>query len=239
MGDAVQRGTEPKRSGPDLQAMGRTLMMRRWLAMAAVVVAGVQGGASARADLVFDNGQVNSFSGTEAGLVLVRDNPAPPPLVTTLYFQPGASSGDDLRAYGSSQLIILGGTIGDDLYGYDDARITMYSGLISDDIRALGRSRIELWGGTVTDSVAARENATLVLHGYGFNYAYGDIADLAGTITGFLKDGTAFSSIFDRSVTGTIRLESVPEPATLTLVALGGLALAGWRLQRRRLACPA
>ncbi len=220
--------------GPDLQAMGQPTMTRRWLVMAMAVMAVVLSAIPARADLVFENGLVNSFSGSEAGLVLVRDNPAPPPLVTTLYFQPGASSGDDLRAYGASQLIILGGSIGDDLYGYDDSRITMHAGTIADDIRALGRSRIELWGGTVTDTVAAREDATLVIHGYGFNYAYGDVADLVGTITGFLKDGTAFNSAFDRSLTGTIRLEAVPEPATLTLVGLGGLLLAGRQLRRRQ-----
>lgn len=211
-------------------------MKTRWmfLALTGLVLLGT---GSARADRIFNNGLVNSFSGTDPGFFIVRDNPFPPPLTTTLNVLPGAQSGDDLRAYGTSIANVYGGIIGDDLYGYDSSVVSVFGGVISDDIRALGTSRINLRGGTITDSVGAREYSVVTIYGTGFNYAYGTITDATGTITGYLADGTPLNSPFDRGTgnTGTIILaEPVPEPSTCALFSLGIGGLALWKRRQKK-----
>ena len=193
-------------------------------AIAAVFVSCV-----AHADLVFNNGLVNDFSGSASGLVIVADNPNGPPFATTLNYLAGATSTDDLNATGSSFLnVFAGSTVGDDLNVSGSSTAYMTGGTVVDDIRVRNSSVFHLSGGSIGDSVAARENATLFIYGYDFNFAYGAITAETGTLTGFLSDGTAISYGFDRGTTGaytgTIELVyAVPSPAGLALLGLAGL----------------
>ena len=199
-----------------------------WMCSAAAAAAFVSC-AVAHADLVFDNGLENDFSGSASGKVIVANNPNGPPFATTLNYLAGASNSDDLDATGSSVVRVFSGS-----FVFDDFNVTgsstayMTGGTVGDDLRVRNSSVFHLSGGSVGDSVAARENATLFIYGYDFNFAYGAIAAETGVLTGFLSDGTAISYAFDRgqtgSFTGTIELVyTVPAPAGIALLALAGL----------------
>ena len=184
----------------------------------------------AQADLVFENGLENDFSGAASGRVIVNDNPNGPPFATTLNYLSGASNTDDLNTSGSSVVRVFAGS-----FIFDDFNVSglstayMTGGTVGDDIRVRNSSVFHLSGGSIGDSIAARENATLYVYGYDFNFAYGAIAAETGVLTGFLSDGTAISYAFDRGTTGaftgTIELVyAVPSPAGIALLALAGLS---------------
>lgn len=197
---------------------------------ALAAVAGLSSVGVAHADLVFNNGLVNDFSGAATGAVIVADS-VDPPAHTTLNYLAGASNsiGSDLNATGSSTVnIFTGSLVGDDMNATDASMVNIYGGTITDDIRVRDASVVHLYGGSIGDSVAARETATLFVHGYGFNYAYGSISDDTGVLSGFLSDGTAFSYAFDRGTVGAytgsiVLVEAVPSPAGLAVLALAGL----------------
>lgn len=198
--------------------------------VAIVAASGLSVVGVAHADLVFNNGLVNDFSGAADGAVIVADR-VDPPAHTTLNWLSGASNsiGSDLNATGSSVVnIFTGSLVGDDMNATGSSLVNIYGGTIVDDIRVRDSSVVHLYGGAIGDSVAARENATLFVYGYGFNYAYGSISDDTGVLSGFLADGTAFSYDFDRgsagAFTGSIVLvEAIPSPAGLAVLALAGL----------------
>jgi PEP-CTERM motif len=140
-------------------------------------------------------------------------------------------SGDSLDragilAEGSSHVSILGGSI-----------FTDGSGLRSNTygIDALGNSQVSISGGTIT--VANNGGATLAINaadssqvkifGNNFNFPLGAIVPLSGTLTGTLPNGGIINWAFSRASTASITL--VPEPSTITLLALGAVGLAAMR----------
>lgn len=205
------------------------MLSMSWMrvAMSATVVASC--GGAACADLVFNNGLENDFSGSASGRVIVANNPDGPPFVTTLNYLAGATNTDDLISTGSSLLRLFAGSfVFDDLSAQDASTVVMTGGTIGDDVRVRNNSVFHLWGGSIGDTIASRENSTLFIYGYDFNWGYGAIAAETGTLTGFLSDGTAISYAFDRGTTGaftgTIELVyAVPSPAGIALLGLAGL----------------
>jgi len=208
-----------------------------WMYAAAPAAAVVHCGGIARADLVFNNGLENDFSGTADGNVIVADNPNGPPFATTLNLLADASNtvGSDLNVSGSSIVrVFAGSTIGDDLNATGASSVFMTGGTILDDIRVRNFSVFHLWDGSIGDSVAERGTATLFTYGYGFNWGYGATAAEEVQLTGFHSDGTALNVSFDRGTagafTGTIELVfTVPAPAGIVLLGFAGL-----RRSRRR-----
>jgi hypothetical protein len=74
------------------------------------------------------------------------------------------------------------------------------------------------------------QGGTINVYGSGFDYAYGPISASSGTLTGTLSDGSPLNLTFFQESPGEIILNPTPEPATLSLLALGGLAM----LRRRK-----
>jgi hypothetical protein len=69
------------------------------------------------------------------------------------------------------------------------------------------------------------QSGTINIYGSNFDYAYGAIADTSGTLSGTLSDGSAFDMTFYQDTPGEIVLHTAPEPATMSLLVLGGLAM--------------
>lgn len=149
---------------------------------------------------------------------------------------------DWLVGYGQSALTALSGSaavIGPvedgslDVLGGDfntvvvdgNGEVTITGGAMF-DLMASGGA-MDVFGGQIISDVEANGASVVTFHGSGFNYPYGPIPDLSGTLTGTLASGDSLSIGFNRS-TGTIVL--VPEPLTMSLMAAGGVSL----LRRRQ-----
>jgi hypothetical protein len=106
-----------------------------------------------------------------------------------------------------------------------------------------GGGTTNIWGGKITYSGYSRpynggycggivaESGTINIYGSGFNYPFGSISATSGELIGTLSDGSAIDLTFDLASSGQIVLYQAPEPATLPLLALGGLAM----LRRRNI----
>jgi uncharacterized protein (TIGR03382 family) len=126
---------------------------------------------------------------------------------------------DDVEARAASTIYINGGEIGMDIEAFAMGSIFIKGGLLGT-------------GGIFDTGFAARGNGLISLSGARFmvNGApapYGHIAASAGTLSGYLADGSFFEMPFERSQHGQIVL-TVPVPGSLPLVVLGLLALQ-WR----------
>jgi hypothetical protein len=76
-----------------------------------------------------------------------------------------------------------------------------------------------------------------LIYGTGFNYGYGTLPVDTGTLTGYLQDGTPIQDTF----TGGERIflvapgtTPVPEPTSLTLLAIGAAGLLGYAWRQRK-----
>jgi len=156
-----------------------------------------------------------------------------------------------LVAYNNSRLSISDGIISKLMVPNDDATVDVSGGGLY-AMEALGQSVISISGGTFSDHVWARnsstlnmtggaasklrayENSTITIHGYDFRTTGGLVLDGesvlgTGVLTGKWMDGTAWVMSIETNQAGATIL-AVPEPGTLALLGLGGLAA----IRRRR-----
>jgi hypothetical protein len=73
----------------------------------------------------------------------------------------------------------------------------------------------------------------LSIYGTNFNYAYGELPVDAGVLTGTLEDGTLIRDTFTGG-RNIYLVAPVPEPASLTLLAIGAAGLLGYVWRRRK-----
>ena len=141
-----------------------------------------------------------------------------------------------LSAANSSEVIMSGGAVGGPMEAslnvHDEARLTLTGGYVV-RLGAWDSSRIVIDGGAV-GRMSAHHSSSITFHGTDFQVSGGlslDGETVLGTglLTGKWFDGTAFSMpISNHGPDATIRV--IPEPATLALLAFGGLAI----VRRRR-----
>jgi hypothetical protein len=85
-------------------------------------------------------------------------------------------------------------------------------------------------GGTITSGLCADDAGVINIYGSNFDYGCGPIIPTHGTLTGTLADGSTLNLTFSQQSAGEIILNPAPEPATLSLLAFGGIAM----LRRRK-----
>jgi hypothetical protein len=139
-----------------------------------------------------------------------------------------------IQAWDSSIVNISGGYVGL-LYGTHGSNTMNISGGYVDTILAYSAITVNVSGGSISH-LQAWNSSTTVLHGYDFQATdglslIGDTVLGTGLLTGKWFDGTPWAmNILTHEATATILAVDVPEPATLALLCLGGLAL----LRRRK-----
>jgi hypothetical protein len=90
---------------------------------------------------------------------------------------------------------------------------------------------VNVFGGTLSGDILALASGIITISGSGFNFPFGDLVPLSGTLTGVLSDGTPLNVNFGRASTATITL--IPEPTT-GLFVVGGLVGMAASSRRRR-----
>ncbi|MCA9152484.1 MAG: hypothetical protein KDA92_24445 [Planctomycetales bacterium] len=110
----------------------------------------------------------------------------------------------------------------------DDGTIEIRGGLFAVEVKD---ARVSAPAGSVRE-LEAQSASVITLYGSNFNYPLGPIADLEGTLTGQLLDGSAISWSFLRAPTANIIL--VPEPSTFALSLVSALLLISVHRGRRR-----
>jgi len=132
----------------------------------------------------------------------------------------------DLYAYDSSTADVSGVSVYS-LYAYGSSTVSVTGGSVS-TLRAYNTSAVEVSGGTV-GYLYVYNNGTVTLHGYDFRATaglmlYGGRVLGTGILSGEWFDGTPWTVNISQNADGAI-IRVVPEPATLSLLSLGGLAV--------------
>jgi hypothetical protein len=127
---------------------------------------------------------------------------------------------------------VFGGQINCAVGVGDSGVINIYGGQITfEPLVAIGSGALNLYGGTLRGGLDARDQSTVRVYGYDFNY---DSTSLL--LDGFLADGSPFSLYLADEATFS-HIQLLPEPASLTLV-LAGFALLAGRFSRSRQETP-
>ena len=143
----------------------------------------------------------------------------------------GNGSVDYLVAYGTVN--ISGGSVNNILNAYGTSAVDISGGSVSSELGAYDNSTVDISGGSV-DSIHALNSSTVTFIGRTFRFGEGLSLDGDRVLgTGFLSgewyDGTRWTvNIAGNALDATILV--IPEPATLSLLALGALAV----IRRRR-----
>ena len=141
-----------------------------------------------------------------------------------------------LSARHTSTVAISGGTVSW-LFPQDSSTVNISGGTVY-QLVPLDSSTVNVSGGTVVYDLDARNTSTVTFHGQDFILGTGlslngDRVLGTGTLSGKWFDGTAWAVNISRNdASATIRV--VPEPATVSLLALGGLAVMRRRAKRLR-----
>jgi len=147
-----------------------------------------------------------------------------------------------LIAYDNSTVTIAGGWIGGALESpavcaVGNSTVAIFAGTLGDDLVAGGESNVTISGGSIEGDIYVRSTLAVDGHDYyidGQSFPYGGTLDSGGqpsrtgTLTCTLTNGGSLSNTFTIYDGGTLVL--IPEPATLSLLTLGGLPV----LRRRK-----
>jgi len=96
------------------------------------------------------------------------------------------------------------------------------SGGITEYVRTGDSSTMNLYGGTIANYINAWDSSTINVYGYGFSYSPSGGSWNGGQLSGFWLDHSPFSiDLYGTESYSHVNL--IPEPATILLVALGGL----------------
>ena len=144
----------------------------------------------------------------------------------------GGSIENGLVANQHSDVTISGGSIGNDLYAYNNSSVTISGGTVADKLFAGDTSNFAISGGRIGGDISIYGTLTVdgqafTIDGYslpsGGTFDSGGQPSRSGWLTSTLANGDPMANFFTIYSGGSLVL--VPEPASLSLLALGGLAL--------------
>jgi hypothetical protein len=141
----------------------------------------------------------------------------------------GGSFGGSLIADFSSQVRISGVSISEDLLASGNNQVSISGGSIGGGLNVYAFSQANISGGSIGGGLYALNSSQITIYGSGFNYPYGTLTG-RGLLTGTLASGEIINNAF--YVYGNARIVLVPEPATLSILTLGGLVLCRFRCSR-------
>ena len=141
-----------------------------------------------------------------------------------------------LRAYESSQVTVSGGSINNYLRAYASSQVSVSGGSIT-GLHAYESSQVTVSGGSIGRELRLDWDAVLTIHGSDFAVegtpvGYTELYSILGgdcynepyrQLTGTLLSGDPINNQF--RIGHDAKIVLVPEPATLLLLGLGGLAL--------------
>ncbi|MFP4216937.1 MAG: PEP-CTERM sorting domain-containing protein [Phycisphaerae bacterium] len=199
-------------------------------------------------DLFLDDGGFHIIEDTVTGSLYV-DYDVPPSTGTSVSIS-GGEVMDTVYTYGTSTLLINGGSIWGGQYieaivASDTSQVSVDSGTLGDTIVGLNDSAFRFAGGHLqgdfiiaAGEVGSYDRSTFTFVGHSFmidgdpapygTYDTGGTNFRQGSISGTLADGMSFATNYTMYDGGSIVL--VPEPLTASLLVFGGLAA----LSRRR-----
>jgi hypothetical protein len=160
-------------------------------------------------------------------------------MFSTVNFSGGTLNGP-LYAFDSSIVNISGGWVREGIqspilgvWAGDTSTVNISGGNVNAHVYAGGTSTVNISGGSVSylcasDSVAVTFDGKDFILGTGLSLSGYRVLG-TGTLSGKWMDGTAWATTISVHDAGAIIL-AIPEPATLSLLALGGLAV----MRRRR-----
>jgi hypothetical protein len=154
----------------------------------------------------------------------------------------------EISAWGTSRIMFAGGVLTGSMSLHDSSQVTIQIGNIKGDLRGFDNTEIFIYGGYpnpnfmtgIEGNLIAGNDASICIEGYDFmidgvpvepailsSVLGGDwFNEPTRRLTGTLWDGTFLDNDFMIGNNATITLlSSVPEPCTLVLIALGGLAI--------------
>ncbi len=150
----------------------------------------------------------------------------------------GGWIGEGLEALDNSQVVFSGGTIGRELHAHGSSQVDISGGTIDFHLYTYDNSQVNISGGTIGSSYLLVENSSVLsIEGSDFAvdgqlFGYGELSSIYGgswldegwrRLTGTLASGGTIDNDFAIGHDASIVL--IPEPATLLLLGLGGLAL--------------
>jgi hypothetical protein len=201
---------------------------------------------------VYDEATLNVFGGTVSNLILTNNNSTVnisggnhgiggslPSLFyakdSSTFNISGGSVDGVLYADIRSTINISGGSMDYILFPRDSSTVNITGGEIS-TLFAEDSSKVYMSGGSVTSQFCAFERSTAIFDGSDFEFApdaFGNMLSWdvdgqtilgTGILTGKWFDDTGFAIKITRNDT-TATIMAIPEPCTLLLLGLGGLAL--------------
>jgi len=101
---------------------------------------------------------------------------------------------------------------GDNDFGENGSTINVYGGVIGDNLQANDDSIFNVYGGEIGGGIYANINSVINIYGTGFNYPYGPIGDMEGTLTGTLSNGDLLNCLFGQYDGSSINLMPLNEP---------------------------
>lgn len=145
----------------------------------------------------------------------------------------GGMIAGDLCAYHNSNVAVSGGTVGADLIARANSNVVVSGGLVSGRLRTYDHSNVTVSGGTMGGSIRIF-GGTLVVDGqdyvidgyslpHGGTFDTGGLAERYGSLTCTLANGEPMANNFTIYDGGSLVL--IPEPATMSLLALGGVGV--------------